>query len=132
MNMFEEVIDFVEERKIEAADMFKNNDEAMRSAGNIIRPLSILGCMFGFYLLFSPIITLLTWIPLVGSLLSMIVGLAVAIFAFVVGGTIACLVLGLAWLWFRPLLGIGLLTVTGLGIALIFLIPSNDSSTSEI
>lgn len=98
----------------------------MRSAGNIIRPLSILGCMFGFYLLFTPIITILSWIPLVGTLLSMAVGLAVAVFSFVFGGTIATLVIGLAWLWFRPLLGVCILTLTGIGFAIIFLIPGND------
>lgn len=99
--------------------MFKEHDEAMKTAGNIIRPCAIFLSMFGWYLLFSPIMALLSFIPLVGSLLSMAVSIAVAIFAFIVGGTVACLVLGLAWLFFRPIIGAALLSVTGLGVFLI-------------
>ena len=63
---------------------------------------------------------MLTFVPLVGSLFSAVAGLAAFIFALVVGGTVACLVLALAWLFFRPLVGITLLFLTAVGIALIF------------
>lgn len=63
---------------------------------------------------------MLTFVPLVGSLLSAAAGLAAFLFSLVVGGTIACLVLALAWLFFRPLVGITLLFLTAVGIALIF------------
>ena len=125
---FEEVVDFVEEKKMSAEEMFKDHDDAMRKAGNVIRPLSMLMCVVGLYFLFSPVIALLSWIPLVGSLLSAIFALAAFIFAFVVGVTISTLVLGLAWLWFRPLYGAILLTLTGVGIALIFLIPNGGGN----
>ena len=63
---------------------------------------------------------MLTFVPLVGSLFSAVAGLAAFIFSLVVGGTVACLVLALAWLFFRPLVGITLLFLTAAGIALIF------------
>ena len=63
---------------------------------------------------------MLTFVPLVGSLFSAVAGLAAFIFSLVVGGTVACLVLALAWLFFRPLVGITLLFLTAVGIALIF------------
>ena len=63
---------------------------------------------------------MLTFVPLVGSLFSAAAGLAAFIFSLVVGGTVACLVLALAWLFFRPLVGITLLFLTAVGIALIF------------
>lgn len=131
-SVFEEVVDFTEEGHRASADMFKSNDEAMKSAGNIIRPCSIVACIFGFYLLFSPIIALLSWIPLVGSLLGMVVALAAMIFAVVVGTTVASLVLGLAWLFFRPLIGVSLLVVTAGGIACIWLIPTGDVDSSQV
>lgn len=62
---------------------------------------------------------MLTFVPLVGSLISSVAGLAAFIFSLVVGGTVACLVLALAWLFFRPLVGITLLFLTAVGIALI-------------
>jgi len=118
---FEEVIDFVVEGIQEAEDIFNKNEESMKTVGNIIRPVSIVLCTIGFYLLFMPVIKLLAWVPLVGSLLSAVAGLAAFVFALVVGGTVACLVLGLAWLFYRPIIGITLLFVTAIGIALIFM-----------
>jgi len=90
----------------------------------IMRPLAIFTCMFGFFLLFSPLVAVLSWIPLIGALLGMIVQVVAAIVGFVVGGTVACLVLALAWLRFRPCIGACLLVGVGLGIAAIFVIPN--------
>jgi len=92
----------------------------METAGNVIRPVGILLSVLGWWMLFSPIITLLKWIPLVGALLGSIVSLAAFIFSLIVGGTTACLVLAIAWLVFRPLIGASLLTLTGIGLYLIF------------
>lgn len=72
--------------------------------------------------------TLLTWIPLVGTLLAYAVGFAAFLFSLVVGGTVACLVLGLAWLVFRPFLGVTLLAATGVGIYFIFFFSKNGTS----
>ena len=120
---FEEVIDNASDGKKAGQDVLIANDESMKTAGNIIRPCSILTCILGHYLLFAPIIAVLAWIPLVGWLLASVVKVAAFIFAFVMGGTIATLTLGIAWVFFRPCVGITLLTVTGLGIACIWLVP---------
>jgi hypothetical protein len=53
---FEEVIDYAVDGIHEAEDLFMQNEEAMKTAGNIIRPLSILTCIIGFYLLLTPVI----------------------------------------------------------------------------
>lgn len=53
---FEEVIDYAVDGIHKAEDLFMQNEEAMKTAGNIIRPLSILTCIIGFYLLFTPVI----------------------------------------------------------------------------
>lgn len=127
---FEEVIYFAEDGHHESKDMFVKNDNAVKTAGNIIRPCSIAASVLGWYLLFAPIIALLKWIPLVGSLLGAVAALAAFIFSLVVGTTVACLVLGLAWLFFRPFIGVTLLLLTAGGIACIFLIPGGDGEDS--
>ncbi len=86
----------------------------------MIRPLGILLSVLGWYLLFAPIIGLIAWIPLVGTLLSTIISFAAIIFSVIVGTTVACLILALAWLVFRPFYGVLLLTLTGVGIYFIF------------
>jgi hypothetical protein len=125
---FEEVVDFVEEGSRTSEQILNSADDTMRTAGNIIRPCSIAGCILGFYLLFAPIIALLEWIPLVGLLLGFAMKVAAFLFALTVGGTVACLVLGLAWLFFRPWIGIGLLILTASGLCMIFLINPDDGS----
>jgi len=74
---------------------------------------------------------------LVGWLLGWIVAIAAAITAVVVGGTVACLVLAMAWVWYRPCVGITLLVAVAGGISLIFLIPywaqkGKDDGKSDI
>jgi len=80
--------------------------------------------------MFIPFITLLKFIPLVGSLLGFAVTVAALIFSFVWGGTIAVLILGLAWLVFRPLFGITLLTLVGISSYFIFFYQPKGSSGS--
>ena len=74
----------------------------------------------GLYMIFTPLILMLKWIPLVGFLLGGIATLAAAIFAFVIGLTMSVLVMSVAWLIFRPLLALSMLTVSGIGIYLSF------------
>jgi len=104
-------------------EIIKGNDAAIQKLGCFLRPTCIFMCMFGFYLLFAPIIQLLAWIPLVGWLLAWIVKIAAAITAFFFGGTISCLTMAVAWVRFRPCVGITLLVLVGLGIAAIFVVP---------
>ena len=62
--------------------------------------------VFGHYLLFSPIIALLNWIPLVGSLLAGAFAAAAFLFSLVWGSFLHVSVLGIAWIFYRPLYGI--------------------------
>ena len=93
----------------------------IETANKIIRPTGIFLTILGLYLLFSPIIAMLTWIPLVGSLLGSVASFAAFIFAILVGLTLSCLTIAIAWVFFRPLIGIPLLFLTAAGIYLCFL-----------
>uniref|UniRef100_A0A7S3XAY4 Uncharacterized protein n=1 Tax=Strombidinopsis acuminata TaxID=141414 RepID=A0A7S3XAY4_9SPIT len=87
---------------------------------NGIRCLGFLGVWLGFYLLFSPIMALLAWIPLIGGLLKAIVSFAAIIATFVVAVTTSLLVISIAWVFYRPLIGVPLLMATGAGIFALF------------
>lgn len=66
--------------------------------------------IIGHFLLFSPIISILSFIPLVGHLLGAIFTFAAAIFAFVWASALHCLIMGTSWLFYRPVYGIILLS----------------------
>merc|ERR1712060_6797 len=119
--MFEEVVDVAVDGKLMPEQYFKDQEALLSTASSIIRPLGIFFHILGWYMLFSPIISLLNMIPLVGFLLSGIVALAAAIFALIVGLTLTTLTIAIAWLFFRPMIGVPLLAVVALSSYLIFL-----------
>ena len=82
--------------------------------------------MWGFYLLFSPVIAVLKWIPLVGWLLGGVVSFAAAIFGVIVGGVISLLIIALAWVVYRPLIGLTLLAGVGVGVYFIFFFKKGE------
>lgn len=118
--MFEEVVDSAQDSENTPQQYFDGQKESVGTAAKVFRPLGILCTIFGLYFLFSPVIQLLKWIPLVGWLLGGLVSIAAAIFAVIVGLTVSCLVIAVAWVFFRPYIGIPLLLATGTGIYLIF------------
>jgi len=75
--------------------------------------------VLGHYLLFSPVINLLAWIPLVGGLLSGVVAFAVTVFALIWASMLHFLIMGVSWLVYRPLFGIIMLAGVGVGIAIL-------------
>jgi hypothetical protein len=74
--------------------------------------------VFGHFLLFTPIIRLLAWIPLVGALLSKIIAFAVGIFAVIWASMLHFAVMGVAWIFYRPLFGCLMLLFTASIVAL--------------
>jgi len=81
--------------------------------------------VLGHYLLFSPILALLGWIPLVGFLLKGIASLAAAIFSLAWGSCLHLFVMSMAWMYYRPVYGLLLLSGFGALIYLIFFFPDH-------
>jgi hypothetical protein len=129
MNMaFEEVINhFVDGIQL-PEEFFKQQKENLEFANKVIRSCGILFTILGFFCLFSPIIALLNFIPLVGALLGSVAGFAAFVFSLIVGLTLSSLTIGLAWVFFRPLIGIPLLCLTAGGIYLAFFYNPNAMS----
>lgn len=76
---------------------------------------------FGVFCLFSPFIEVFSWIPLVGKLLGGVVAFAALIIAVVFSLTFGTLTIALAWLYYRPIYGICLLSASFVGLHMIFI-----------
>ena len=97
----------------------------------IIRPLGVITCIFGHYLLFHPIIKLISWIPFVGWLLSTLAAVAAFLFALIVGLTLALLTIAIAWLFYRPYIGVPLLLLVATTIYIILSWTPVETAAAE-
>ena len=118
--MFEEVVDLSRDGKTQSEQYFEEQESTLGGSATCFRWLGVFLCIFGHYLLFAPIINILNMIPFVGWLLSWIVAIAAVIFAIVVGLTLSVLTIAVAWVFFRPLIGIPLLIVVAASTYMIF------------
>ena len=130
--MFENVVDVAKDGKYPSHVYFDEQKKLLGESATVFRYLGIFLCILGHYLLFSPIIKILGMIPLVGWLLSGIVAVAAAIFAFIVGLTLSVLTIAIAWVFFRPLIGIPLLILASASIYLTFFFDWSGVSAEEI
>lgn len=117
----------------EVSSGVKNNQEVMdeKMQQNTIKTFAIrigavIGLMVAVGMIFSPITNLLGKIPLVGNLVNRGIGLIGAI----LGGAWGLLVIAFGWLFFKPLLGIGLI-VLAVGLIIFFAMRSKDKETAE-
>ena len=80
-------------------------------------------------MLFTPILRLIAWIPLVGALISKVIAFACIIFSVLWASMLHFSVMGVAWIFYRPLTGFMML----LGVATIVAIMSyGDGSKYDI
>lgn len=126
--VFEEVVDHAVDTHITSTQYFDSQQDNIKMAAKIVRPSGIALQILGLFLLFSPVIAILSWIPLVGWLLGGAVALAAFVFSLVVGFVLSCLTIALAWLVYRPLIGVLFLALVCGGIALIFFIPEGEET----
>ena len=96
----------------------------------IFRILAYVAMVAGICLFFSPITTILGYIPLVGGFISGIAGFAIFIGAVLVCIPLFLIALSLAWLRFHPKIGCLILSI-GLAIFAIFWITSGPPEIDE-
>ena len=123
---FEEVVDCVRDTKMSAEDYFDAMASKINTASRCVRPTGIFLTILGLFLLFMPIIELLKWIPLVGWLLGGVMAVAAFVFALVVGSVMSCLVIAIAWVFYRPMIGVLFLTLVGIGVYFIFFFDADN------
>lgn len=87
--------------------MFKNAESENAIITWLVRFLGFLFMAFGFMAIMRPLGVLGSVVPFIGS----IIGVGTGLIAFVLAGTISFLVIAIAWIFVRPLLGIVLLAL---------------------
>lgn len=88
----------------------------------LLRFAGILLCIVGVATIFKPLTTLANFVPILGGIVNMAVGLV----GLIVGLAISLIVIAIAWIRFRPLIGIILLVIV---CALIFILIKKKKST---
>ncbi len=101
-------VDLLESGTISAQEMFKmaQDRNTMLTWGLRIAGFFLLG--IGFSMVLRPIAVLASILPFLGRL----VGTGTTVVAFLLGGIVWCLTVSVAWIFYRPVLGISVLVVT--------------------
>lgn len=94
---------------VSADSMFKAEQAANVTLTWILRGVGCFMMAFGLFLVFKPIAVLGDVIPFVGTLL----GAGIGLFAGIVALTLSLVTIAIAWLFYRPFLGIALLALAG-------------------
>ena len=82
----------------------------------ILRLVGFVLMAVGVYLIFQPLVVFADVLPFLGNFLSMGVGL----FAVLVALPLTLVTIAIAWIFYRPILGVGLLVAAGLFVGLLF------------
>jgi|JI10StandDraft_1071094.scaffolds.fasta_scaffold109925_1 hypothetical protein len=109
----------------DAVTMFQEAQDANVVRTWAVRLLGFFAMFMGFRLLFGPIAAAGGWIPILGGILEMGVSIVAGILAF----SLSFMTIAVAWIFFRPLLGISLL-VLGVG-AFVYLYTQKGKFTKN-
>ena len=96
--------------QVPAADMFKSAQASNRLLTWILRGVGVVLMFIGFAMILKPLSVLADVIPILGD----IVGAGAGIVAFLCTAAIAPLVIAIGWLWYRPVVAIGILAIGGI------------------
>lgn len=99
------VIHYVSSGTKDSKELINEIQDANHFLKWIVRGLALFIEMMGVALLFKPITTISSYVPIFGSL----VGKATAMVSFLFGLIITLLFTAIAWMTYRPILGIGLI-----------------------
>ena len=68
--------------------------------------------VFGIYMLFDPIVQIIGYIPFVGGIFANVIGFAVFLAAMLVCIPVYLAVISIAWLVYRPIIGLVLILIS--------------------
>jgi hypothetical protein len=121
-------IERLELGQVSAAEMFQHEEAENNLLTWVLRLVGFLLMGIGLYLMFKPLVTVADVVPFFGNLLSAGVGLFAAVIALV----LSLVTIGIGWLYYRPLLGIGLLAVAGLLFVGLFMLGRSRRSAAAL
>ena len=102
-----DAIDFIEEGTVSSEKMFKDAAATNTMITWLVRFLGFLFMAFGFMAIMKPLSVLGSVIPFIGD----IIGMGTGLISFALAGTISFVVIAIAWIFVRPLLGITMLAL---------------------
>lgn len=102
-----DALSMIDEGTVSAEAMFKSAATANMVATWLWRLGGFLFMAFGFMAIMKPLSVIGSVIPFIGN----IIGMGTGLISFVLAGTISFLVIAIAWIFVRPLLGIVLLAL---------------------
>lgn len=103
-------VDKIIEGKHDGSEIIKEIENENNTIKWIFRAIGLVSIILGYILLINPLVTIISFIPLLGN----IVGGALNFAASLIGIVHSLIVIALAWIVVRPLLGIGLLIAAGI------------------
>ncbi|HRH94465.1 MAG TPA: TMEM43 family protein [Prosthecobacter sp.] len=102
-----DALNMIESGVVSAEAMFKNAESANVIITWLVRFLGFLFMAFGFMAIMRPLSVLGSVVPFIGS----IIGMGTGLISFVLAGSISFVVIAIAWIFVRPVLGIALLAL---------------------
>jgi hypothetical protein len=105
-----------------AASMFEAAQESNALWTWILRLVGFVVMFIGFKLVFKPLVVIADVLPFLGGIVSVGTGLV----SFLIAGPLSLVTIAIAWIFYRPLLGIVLLVVAAGGLAAIKFLPKKS------
>jgi intracellular septation protein A len=88
--------------------------------------------LVGLMIFLNPITYLVSWIPLFGFFLAYGIGIVIGVFSFLAASILTLFTIALAWLYYRPIAAISLITGITLMIYLILNMQPPKSSEGSL
>jgi hypothetical protein len=104
-------LNMLQKGAVDAPTMFKNAEDANVMRTWIVRLLGFLMMMIGFSMIFKPLSVVADVVPFIGNL----VGMGTGLVAFALAAPLSFITIAVAWIVYRPVLGV-LLLIVGIGI----------------
>lgn len=102
-----DALSMVESGAVSAETMFKNAASANKIITWLVRLGGFLFMAFGFMAIMRPLSVLGSVVPFIGN----IIGMGTGLISFMLAGTVSLIVIAIAWIVVRPLLGITVLVL---------------------
>ena len=108
-------------------DMINSIREENKFLKWILRLVGCLLCIGGIAAILKPISAITSFVPILGSL----VGAAVGFVSFILGLCLSLIVIAIAWIRFRPILGISLLAIVVILLVLLIIRSKKSKDTTS-
>jgi hypothetical protein len=108
--MIPEVVDIIEPQPAKMMIILDNELSNNDSRTSCTRFVGFFMMFFGFMLFLNPLTYLVSWIPFLGHFLAYGIWIVIALSSFLAAIILSIFTIALAWLYYRPLAALSLIT----------------------